>query len=1222
MDKNVLKNFAVEARTELIKKIEVKALQYGISADTIKGSNITSSDSIIINGKPLSTNEKFQREALIKKITDSNENGEDGYQQVIQEVAYTWFNRFIALRFMEVNNYLPTRTRALSSFTPGSVEPDLIKEATTVDLPLDKEKIYEMKLNSDMEGLFKYVIIAQCNALNQPLPFMFETIGHYTELLFPSGLLSDGALVRTLTDVNLIPEEDWQDVEIIGWLYQYYISEEKDRVIQAKKQYKKDEIPFATQLFTPDWIVRYMVQNSLGRYWLESHPEHNDLKDKWEFYLENPNPEVAFADKLAPYINKDMKVEEITCFDPACGSGHILVYMFDVLYQIYEKCAYAPKEIPRLIIENNLYGLDIDDRAYQLACFAVIMKGMQYNNQLLRSMKREPLQLNIAGIQETNQLDDEAIAYLAGETAGETFEKTNAFVAKFRNAKTYGSLIKVGDFDEEFFTQRLEYIMNNPGNVLQGESRRRILEVLPDLLKQAKLMEKIYDVLVTNPPYMGSKYMNPILTNFIKENYAETKADLFSAFMEYCMKKVKNNGQLGFMTPFVWMFILSYEKLRRFVIDERNISSLIQLEYSAFKEATVPICTFTLRNYYEDISGEYIRLSDFSGSENQPIKTLEAIKNPNVYYRFSANSKQFHAIPGTPISYWASDRMRQVFKDGIPLGEIAAPRVGLQTGDNDRFLRLWHEVAITKVGFGYENEECAERSGQKWFPYNKGGAFRKWYGNNNYVINWEKNGCEAKEYATKLYKNFTRTIKNMSYYFKSSITWSDINSSNFGARYSSQGSLFDVTGSSIFATEFYLEYFIALMCSSLTIKFLAILNPTLHFQVGNIANLPIFIVKNEEIIKKIVEIKSENISISKTDWDSFETSWNFSKHPLVCYVSKENDESIISIQTAINRLNEFFNKAIFQTKENEEELNRIFIDIYGLKDEMKPGVELKDITLTVNPYYRYKKKNKKKTDDEEYMINDEDLSYTKEEMEVFFNRDTIKEFISYAVGCMFGRYSLDQEGLIYAGGEFNPDQYTTLPASVDNIIPIIADKYFTEDIMDKFIQFVIVTFGNEALTENLEFIAEALGGKNNETAKETIRRYFLNEFVKDHTQVYKKRPIYWLFTSGKQKAFNCLVYMHRYDKTTLSRIRTDYLHELQDRLDGERKSLVDVIDGDYNVKEKKDANKRLAILDKQIEELKQYDEVLHHLADKQIEIDLDDGVVVNYEKFKGLLAKI
>lgn len=1187
MNKIALKNFAVESKKELIEKIQIKAMQYGIEKDKIKSSQIQSSDSIVINGKPLSKEEKQQREKLIDKIKSINDDGGDGYKDVIEEVAYTWFNRFTALRFMEVNDYLPTRVKALSSANPESAEPELIREAGNVDLPVDKQKIYDMKLNNDNEGLFKYMIITQCNALNKTLPFMFEKIGHYTELLFPDGLLNEGAFISRLTDMEVISENDWKDVQIIGWLYQYYNSEVKDEVIKAKRKYKKEEIPYATQLYTPDWIVRYMVQNTLGRYWVESHPEHSDLKKNWEFYLENPNPESDFEEKLAPYINKDLKVEDIKCFDPAMGSGHILVYMFDVLYQIYEKCGYMSREIPILIIENNLYGLDIDDRAYQLACFAVIMKGMKYNNRLLRSIERkvertgeEGIRLNLASIQETNNLNDFDVMYISGESEGNNYNKVKEFIELFKNAKIYGSLINIEKFDKEFFINRLKSIVNIPAqDLIKEESRRKVIDILPLLLKQAKIMVETYDILNTNPPYMGTKQMNEKLNGFISNHYEKNKSDLFSAFIEYSFSKVKLSGHLGFMTPFVWMFISSYENLRSMIINQKNISSLIQLEYSAFEEATVPICTFTIRNKRIGLSGEYIRLSDFVGSSVQPIKTIESVLNPNVNYRFSVMADEFNKITGSPIAYWASNKIREIFLKNRELGDIAEPRQGMTTSDNNRFLRLWHEVDFYNIGFDMKNREEAKNSDLKWFPYNKGGEFRKWYGNNEFVVNYKNDGREMEMFHEELNKTSSGgRLKNRQYYFREGITWSFISSSKFGVRYSPEGYIFDVAGSSLFPNKSKLKYILGFLCSKITFEFLKIQNPTMNFQVENIKKLPI-IYKDDLLIDKLV---NENIILSKEEWDSFETSWDFKRHPFVtqkCHAG--------TIEEAYGNWELYRQSQFIKLKHNEEELNKIFINIYNLDSEMESSEDDSDVTI-------------KKAD----------------------NVREIKSFISYAIGCILGRYSLDQEGLAYAGGIFDSSKYITFKADEDNIIPVLSESYFEDDIVSRFVEFVKVIFGEETLYKNLDYIAEVIGKKNSETAKDTIRRYFINDFYKDHLQTYKNRPIYWMFTSGRQKAFNCLIYMHRYDKTTLSRIRTDYLHELQDRLDTARKSIIDNIEGDSSTKGKSEAKKKLTSLDKQIDELKKYDEILHHMADMQIKIDLDDGVKVNYEKFKGLLAKI
>ncbi|AZV57829.1 BREX-1 system adenine-specific DNA-methyltransferase PglX [Clostridium sp. AWRP] len=1173
MDKNTLKSFAIETRNELIDKIKVKARQYGIEKDSVKNSKIVSSDSIVINGRTLSKDEKLQREKLIKKIEIINEKGEDGYSSVIEEVAYTWFNRFTALRFMEVNNYMPTRVRPLSSTTPGSVEPDLIKEASNVDLPVDKQKIYKLNLNNDIEALFKYMIIVQCNSLSTILPFMFEKIGHYTELLLPDGLLNEGAFVRKLTDTNFIPESDWKNVEIIGWLYQYYNSEEKDRVIKAKKKYKKEEIPFATQLFTPDWIVRYMVQNSLGRYWVESHPEHNELKKEWEFYIENPNLESDFEEKLAPYINKELKVEDIKCFDPACGSGHILVYMFDVLYQIYEKCGYMNREIPRLIIENNLYGLDIDDKAYKLACFAVVMKGMKYNNRLLRSIEREGISINIASIQETNDLNEGDIEYIAGEPSGENYDKTKAFIDQFKNAKICGSLIKIEEFDRKFLEKRWKHILNDPvEDLVQEESRKKVVNILPKLMKQTSIMVKTYDILSTNPPYIGNKYLNPILGEFISKNYSAVKSDIFSAFIVYSFSKVKYNGQLAFMTPFVWMFIKSYEKLRNIIIETKNVSTLIQLEYSGLEEATVPVCTFTLRNYKSNILGNYIKLSEFKGVKNQPIKTREAIVNPEVTYRFIISQTKMNNIPGKRFGYWLTDKEIDILNKAKIIDDISFPCTGMQTGSNSKYTREWFEVKNKSINFMNE-----KNNNKYWIPYQMGGDARKWYGNISEVIYWKNNGEKVRSEKSSV-------IRNERFFFNyNGISWKRITSGINTIRVLNKGFIFDQSADSIFVKdESDFNYILSFFNTKIIANIFEFISPTLNLTAGTVKEIPIYMEKNNNIRDKINLICQDCIDISREDWNYFEISWNFKNHPILMY--KNNNDKI---EQAFNNWDSITKNQFYKLKENEEKINKIFIDIYELQDEITPEVEEKYITI-------------RKADKER----------------------EIKSFISYAVGCVFGRYSLDQEGLVYAGGRFDFSKYRTFKVDEDNIIPILSDNYFEDDIVAKFVEFVKVTFGEESLSENLNFIAETLGKKNNETAKDTIRRYFLNDFFKDHVQTYKKRPIYWLFTSGKQKAFNCLIYMHRYDKTTLSRIRRDYLHELQDRLDTERKSLLDVIDGAYDTKEKNDDKKKLIATDKQIDELKKYDGVLHHMVDMQIEMDLDDGVKVNYQKFKGLLSKI
>lgn len=1159
MNKSALKTFATSARKELLKKVEAKAMKIGITEDNIKIADIESSDAIFIDGKQLSKGEKVQRDKLITRIKRI------GFKQVMEEVAYTWFNRFTALRFMEVKDYLPTGVRILSSSNPNSADPDMLNEALELDLEieLDKEYIYELKLNNQTEELFKYLIIKHCNDLNRYLPFMFETIDDYTEILFPEGLLAKDSFIRQMIDTEFIPEDNWQKVEIIGWLYQFYIAEEKDRVFKEKKKYRAEEIPYATQLFTPDWIVRYMVQNSLGHYWVESHPEHRDLLENWEFYLEN---EQDLEEKLVPYINKELKVEDIKCFDPAMGSGHILVYMFDVLYEIYSKCGYMEREIPRLIIEKNLYGLDIDDRAYQLACFSIVMKALEYNPRFFRSIEREGLEIKLASIQETNHLTNDDIAYIAGEKTGENFDQLKAFLAQFKDAKSIGSLLNVTLFQEEFIETRYKLIKESPvEDLFQIELRERSLLLLPQLIKQALIMSNKYDVLVTNPPYMGSGNMNDPLSKFLKKNYPNSKSDLFASFMEVD-HYLNSTSFYASINQHSWMFLSSFEKLRDKIINHKTISSMLHLGPRAFEEIggeVVQSTAFVLRNTkIEDIKGIYVRLIEERTAKDKKEKAKEAVINRSVSYRFECKQNKFKNIPGLNIAYWISENFHNLFVKGKPVEDVVTGvSKGIFTGDNKRFLRYWFEVDYRKV----ENRE--------WNKYSKGGSFRKWYGNSIYVINWKDDASELRSFPGS-------GMGSSKYYGLPHIVWSGISTSSISFRYDYDEVFFDDVSPAIIVSNDKIIQLLCVMNSKPIDNILKIMAPTMHYQIGDIKILPIIDVGSNK--EKVDILGKESLDISKREWNSFEISWDFKGHPLLNF-KNESQKINNSYTNWSNYLEVEFNKL----KNNEEELNRIFIDIYGLTNEMTPEVQEQDVSI-------------RKAD----LVRD------------------INSFISYAVGCIFGRYSLDKEGLIYTGGEFIPEEYPTYKADEDNIIPILLGAYFEDDIISKFIKFVEITFSKETLAENLDFIADTLGKKKGETAKESIRRYFLNDFFKDHVQTYKKRPIYWLFTSGKQKAFNCLIYMHRYDKTTLSRIRTDYLHEYQIRLDAEKKDLLGIIEGDYSTKEISNAKKELKTLDKKIEELKEYDEVLHHMADMQIEINLDDGVIVNYEKFKGLVAKI
>jgi len=1162
MNKSALKTFATNARRELLKKVEARAMKIGITEDNIIKADIESSDAIFIDGRQLSKEEKIQRDRLIDRI------GQIGFKRVMEEVAYTWFNRFTALRFMEVNDYLPTKVRVLSSTNVDSTEPDMMKEALSLDLDLDKEYIYDLKMNNNSEELFKYLIIKHCNDLNRYMPFMFETIDDYTEILFPEGLLATDSFLRYMTNTEEIPEDNWKEIEVIGWLYQYYIAEEKDRVFKEKKKFKAEEISFATQLFTPNWIVRYMVQNSLGRYWLEAHTEHRDLLNDWEFYLEHEQEDFQY--KITPYVNKELNVEEIKCFDPAMGSGHILVYAFDVFYEIYSKCGYMEREIPRLIIENNLYGLDIDDRAYQLACFSVVMKAMKYNRRFLRSIEREGLILNLASIQETNGWEDDDIEYIVGESSGDKFDFVKEFINQYVNGKTYGSLIRVSNRDTAFLSERLKTIKSTPiEDLFQIERRERILTLLPKLIKQTEIMSKQYDVVILNPPYMGLGNMNKDLSDFLKRNYPDTKSDLFAAFMEID-HYLTENGFYSAINQHSWMFLSSFEKLREKIISDKFIDTMLHLGPRAFEEIggeVVQSTTFVLRNIkFLEGNGTYLRLIEQRTANEKKNKVIEAVQNRVVPFRYTTNQKEFSKIPGFPIAYWVSESFIEAFEKGTTLNKIANCCTGMQTGNNDAYMRNWFEVLFEETSI-YSKEK-------KWKKYNCGGESRKWYGNHNNVVLWGDNGERIKSEKSSV-------VRNESYYFKQGITWKRIGSSDFYLRYLPEDFIFDQSGDSMFLIdEKYLKYILAYVNTKVALKSFEVIAPTLNLTAGNMNKLPIII--EESQISSIDDLVEQNIEISKADWDSSEISWDYLYHPLMKW--KGNN---VKLSDALKERKELVERHRDILRSNEENLNRIFINIYGLQDELTPEVKNEDITIRmVEP--------------------DSD----------------IKSLISYAIGCSFGRYSIDEEGLIYAGGEFVSSRYKTFPADKDNILPILPGAYFEDDIVSRFIGFIGVSFGKETLSENLDFVADALGRKKGETAKETLRRYFLNDFYKDHVKTYSKRPIYWLFTSGKEKAFNCLIYMHRYDKTTLSRIRTDYLHDYQIRLDAEKKDLLNIIDGDSSAKEISNAKKELKSLEKKIDELKAYDELLHHMADMQIEIDLDDGVKVNYEKFKGLVAKI
>lgn len=1146
LDKSALKDFAIKARRKLKERVELQAKLMGFYEDN-RAVNYEFEDDrqVKINGEFFS---KKQVETLQREIKSK------GYENLIDEVAYTWFNRFIALYYMEVNGYSENNFNIISNID------NLNQFAVSVSSQLndeEKQTVISAVQNNNQDTIFKTLLIHQCNVMNKKLPFLFEQIQDYTELLFPQGMNSSDSVIKEMLSLD---KSNWQVVEIIGWLYQYYNQAEKDRVIQAKKRYKVNEIPYATQLFTPKWIVKYMTQNSLGRLWQEAHST-SKLKDSMEFYLEPRHLTDEDKKELESHIMKGILPEQIKVFDPACGSGHILVYAYSLLYLMYKESGYIESDIPSLILKNNLFGLDICNRAVQLAQFAVMMRAYQDDRNILNKITS----INVMSIQETNWIDERVKEALMKDVANQLLaqQQINNLVETFKDAKIYGSIIKVKDFDFDFWEQRLIDIQSLNMGLLYTDVIQDLKTKLPILIQQARIMQQQYECVITNPPYMGNKYMEPRLAEFIQKEYKDVKSDLFSAFMEYIPRKTNKNGQIGLVTPFVWMFIKSYEELRNQIINNSTLSSIIQLEYNAFEAACVPVATFTLRNYRVSYPAECIKLSDFTGAENQPIKTLEAISNPDISYRYTTYSKDFHSIPGAPIAYWASDRVREIFKNEKSLKDISIAKQGLITGDNSLFLRNWFEVYKYSINFCVSS--ITNPFIQKWYPFNKGGEYRKWFGNNEFVVNWKNNGKELKEFVDVNGKLRSRP-QSTEYYFKQAVTWSKISSSNFGVRLQPNNMIFSDAGMNIFSSNDYI--ILALLNSVVAYNILKMLSPTLNFNIVDITSIPYIENLNEQSTSNnIIRLAQQNIQISKDDWDSFETSWDFEQHPLLRF--KENGK----VEDSFNKWKEYKQEQFNKLKANEEELNRLFIEIYGLQDEMTPEVDDKDITV-------------RKADEVR----------------------EIESLMSYAIGCMLGRYSLDEKGLIFAGGEFDKSKYQTLEVDEDGILPILSDTWFDDDIIEEFKRFLKKAFGELYFNENMQYIADVLGRKGSESAEDRIRTYFLKDFYKDHLQIYKKRPIYWMFTSGKEKAFNALIYLHRYDKTTLSRIRKDYLHEFQNKLD----NAIQRAENEGNVK-------LTSLYSKYQTECLEFDRKIKDLADEQIELDLDDGVKINYAKFQGLL---
>lgn len=1192
MNKTAIKNFAVWARKKLIEDISYKARLLGVSdkeiakalpqsTNDLKFFDIGTKDYTEVSGKEIK-----QREALISAIKTKErdtKNYKEAYEYIIEEVSYTWFNRLIAIRFMEVNEYLPSGIRVLSSENKAKNEPDFVTNPFEAELDLtidEQEKIFYLKEQNKSDELFRMLFIKQCNKLHEILPDLFENTNDYSELLLTISFTDKDGIIYHLT--HDIDEDDFNvekegQIEIIGWLYQYYILERRTEVISVlnKKSISKKDIPAATQLFTTDWVVRYMVDNSLGRYWIERNP-NSKLVDKLQFFVTPKNGHIS-------YVDEKVYPSDLTFFDPCMGSGHILVYAFDVLMEIYRECGYSDRDAASSIIENNLFGLDIDKRAYQLAYFAVMMKARQYNRRILM----QEITNNLSVIEESNSINK---FRCEGLMIDEEYNKIGEYLVQaYKNAQEIGTLQIITDYDYKSF---LEYLLNfennaTPVNIFSSICLMNELPLMIKLVKQAIIMSKKFAVVCTNPPYMNK--LENQLKKFVVDNYKAYSGDLFSVFIYRNFDYCKTDGYSAFMTPFVWMFIKTYENIRNYIINNKSIISLVQMEYSAFEEATVPICSFILQNSESTEKSLCFRLSDFKGGmEVQKQKVLEALNNKECGYFYEAKQSNFKKIPGSPIAYWVSDNLLKSYKNKH-ISNYVNCKSGIMTG-SDFFIKLWYELEVGKIKFN-----CVTVNDMllfKWFPLNSGGEFRKWYGNNVKVVNLWNEGLEIK---TKV-KNYR--LRDSNFYFKHGITWGRITSSQIAFRNVIEGSLFGDAGPIGFI-ENKRFYVLGFLNSKIVKNLLQITNPTLNFQVRDIMELPLsFYNKRYNEIEKLVQ---DNVAISKSDWDSYETSWDFTLHPIMEYKTGSGYGTDINqwsyrVSDAYTSWKEICNERFRILKLNEEELNRIFIDIYGLQDELTPDVLDKDIT--VHRIFDTK-------DDIPESMKGSNYIRTK--------RDEIVSLISYAVGCIFGRYSLDIEGLAYAGGEWDISKYHTFVPNADNCIPITDEVYFEEDIVGCFEEFIRVAYGEDTLEENLDFIANALGNKGN-TSREIIRNYFLKGFMKDHIKNYQKRPIYWLFDSGKQNGFKALVYMHRWDEDTIGHIRIEYLHRMQHIYEKEIERMQDIIDNSHNNKEVNVATKRKEKLQKQLKETKDYDTLIAHLALSRIDIDLDDGVKVNYEK--------
>lgn len=1226
MDRTALKKYAPQARRDFIAAITDRAGFYGLTKKHVEPVTVEGNVAII-GGRP------FDRSVALKRMGLERRIAREGFDAVMEAIAYTWFNRFVAIRYMELHGYLDHGYRVLSH-PQGKDQPEILDHAQHVQLyGLSPQRVIDLKLAGDKDAdLYRMLLVAQCNALYLAMPFLFERIDDETELLLPDNLLHTDSLVRRL--VRDIPEENWQEIEVIGWIYQFYISEKKDEVIG--KVVKSEDIPAATQLFTPNWIVKYLVQNSIGRQWLATYPD-SPLRKQMEYYIEPAEQTPEVQTQLKAITPESLNPEEMTLLDPACGSGHILVEAYDLFKAIYQERGYRAKDIPRLILRNNLFGLEIDDRAAQLAAFALIMKaraddrrvlegGIRMNVRCIQSsdgLKAEEIYEALTGVDVVDksglppaeefgfieEVEAPLIAHLRKESAIRpqdsvtdqqppvTLSDIRTLLALFKgdDAKTFGSLICI----PERLAGKLVGLVEQTDRLVHGDdlSRRVVALALSPIAEQASILGIHFDAVVANPPYLGGNAMNTRIKTFVQATKKHARHDLYLAFIERGRELAKASGVVSMITMHSWMFISRYQEFREEFLSKNTIMTMAHLGARAFDSisgAVVQTVAFTMRT---TTTNAYIP-SIFRLTEGDaPEKEISLREKRNLFSW--ATQESFSIIPGSPIVYWLPLQILNAFRLGVPLHELATPRVGMITGDNDQFLRYWTEVSIGKVGLRFGDRLEAKASGRRWFPYQKGGPCRRWFGNIEFLVNWENDGWDLRNTRDANGKVPAHAF-NDEYIFKPNVNWSKL-STVFGARYASGGNLFDDAGSGAFADADTCIFLTAFLNTPLAQVVLSSLNPTLNYQAWNIGALPLA----PDYLKRkadVIAIAKRLIEIAKTDWDSLETSWDFKANPLIAFYATERN-----LPSSFDRYAVSQRQVVAALRELEIENNKILVECYEIEGNVDPEVACEAVTLWANPYHRH------------------GLEGTREFPHHLVQQRSILDLLSYAIGCTMGRYSLDEPGLIYAhsdNGGFDPSRYTTFPADADGIIPLTEYAWFDDDATNRFVEFIGVVWPKEHLEENLDFVAESLGTKSNESSRDTIRRYLATGFYKDHLQTYKRRPFYWLFSSGKERAFQCLVYLHRYNEGTLARMRTEYVIPLQGKMNARIEHLKHDIAAATSTAHGKKLQKEHDTLKKHLEELRTFDEKLNHYAAQRIPLDLDDGVKVNYAKFGDLLAEV